>query len=289
MIGIKGLFVTLFSIDSPLFVHWRVLMCFGSRSPGWERTLYPSCRDGNPFVQHQLMGPDGKGHGRNWTVAQLGSRVTLWLVVQCQRWLLNGYWTVIVCDCHPNLLSELGELGGTVATDLLSWGMIGSQLTDRHVVFLANFSKELQGLKVFDCCRKAWPTRISQHMMLNDGWRTIGRHEEDAGKAGHYDSLIVTMNCSWISWMSLICFTSWANQLDWLVGDGRIGSICWFPSILENSGGDESVTGPPGWNKPIVLCQLPEPAVVNVPGTESLQGPCWGMAGRKQMTKTYKN
>eukprot|EP00435_Cladocopium_sp_Y103_P044435 s504_g12.t1 len=37
----------------------------------WERTLYPSCRDGNPFVQHQLMGPDGKGHGRNWTGTQL--------------------------------------------------------------------------------------------------------------------------------------------------------------------------------------------------------------------------
>lgn len=54
---------------------------------GWERTLYPSCRDGSPFTQpleardqgsigsmlqfwlrrHQLMGPDAKGHGRNWT------------------------------------------------------------------------------------------------------------------------------------------------------------------------------------------------------------------------------
>ena len=77
----------------------------------------------------------------------------------------DGYWTVIERLLYvivtPILLSELGELGGTVATDLLSWGMIGSQLADRHVVFLADFSKELQGLKVFDCCWKAWPTRIS--------------------------------------------------------------------------------------------------------------------------------
>ena len=95
--------------------HMQLKIKFSLEPRGWERTLYPSCRDGSPFekpraewavqpkqffacgekschpwlyygqgtkctrqacskpscssekLRHQLMGPDGKGHGRNWT------------------------------------------------------------------------------------------------------------------------------------------------------------------------------------------------------------------------------
>lgn len=34
----------------------------------WARTLYPSVADANPHEPHVVMGPDDKGHGRNWTI-----------------------------------------------------------------------------------------------------------------------------------------------------------------------------------------------------------------------------
>jgi len=36
----------------------------------WETTLYPDTRDGSPWVKHKLMGPDNKGHGKNWTMGR---------------------------------------------------------------------------------------------------------------------------------------------------------------------------------------------------------------------------
>uniref|UniRef100_A0A7S4R7G4 LamG-like jellyroll fold domain-containing protein n=1 Tax=Alexandrium monilatum TaxID=311494 RepID=A0A7S4R7G4_9DINO len=36
----------------------------------WSRTLYPSVADGNPFERHFVLGPDDKGHGKNWTIGR---------------------------------------------------------------------------------------------------------------------------------------------------------------------------------------------------------------------------
>jgi len=36
----------------------------------WEASLYPSVRDGNPYVEYKLLGPDSKGHGRNFTIGR---------------------------------------------------------------------------------------------------------------------------------------------------------------------------------------------------------------------------
>ncbi|CAK0907839.1 unnamed protein product [Prorocentrum cordatum] len=34
----------------------------------WGATLYPSCADASPHVAHELLGPDGLGHAKNWTI-----------------------------------------------------------------------------------------------------------------------------------------------------------------------------------------------------------------------------
>merc|ERR1719414_848467 len=36
----------------------------------WESTLYPDVKDGSPWLNHKLTGPDNKGHGRNWTLGR---------------------------------------------------------------------------------------------------------------------------------------------------------------------------------------------------------------------------
>jgi len=34
----------------------------------WQKALYPNVKDANPLMKHTLIGPDGKGHGFNWTL-----------------------------------------------------------------------------------------------------------------------------------------------------------------------------------------------------------------------------
>lgn len=34
----------------------------------WDTAIYPSIVDANPWVSHKVQGPDGKGHGKNWTM-----------------------------------------------------------------------------------------------------------------------------------------------------------------------------------------------------------------------------
>jgi len=34
----------------------------------WELTSYPSIPDANPYQEHEICGPDGSGHGKNWSI-----------------------------------------------------------------------------------------------------------------------------------------------------------------------------------------------------------------------------
>eukprot|EP00415_Alexandrium_ostenfeldii_P001536 UN1536 len=34
----------------------------------WSLTLYPGVKDGSPYKEHKLAGPDNRGHGKNWTM-----------------------------------------------------------------------------------------------------------------------------------------------------------------------------------------------------------------------------
>jgi len=36
----------------------------------WRHALYPSVQDANPYVEHELLGPDDGGHGVNWTIGR---------------------------------------------------------------------------------------------------------------------------------------------------------------------------------------------------------------------------
>ncbi|CAE7519507.1 unnamed protein product [Symbiodinium sp. CCMP2592] len=57
----------------------------------WEQCVYPSVADACPFVEYRLLGPDNRGHGKNWTVgrhpedsAKTGERVRLAVAVNSQ-------------------------------------------------------------------------------------------------------------------------------------------------------------------------------------------------------------
>merc|ERR1711879_223896 len=39
-------------------------------SMSWEKRLYPSRRDANPFDKHYVLGPSNGGHGVNWTMGR---------------------------------------------------------------------------------------------------------------------------------------------------------------------------------------------------------------------------
>jgi len=36
----------------------------------WDNRIYPTKADANPHTQHEIKGPDGGGHGLNWTIGQ---------------------------------------------------------------------------------------------------------------------------------------------------------------------------------------------------------------------------
>jgi len=54
----------------------------------WEASFYPSVKDGCPYIEYKLMGPDAKGHGRNFSMGRhpkdamrTGDRVSV--IVEC--------------------------------------------------------------------------------------------------------------------------------------------------------------------------------------------------------------
>lgn len=54
-------------------------------STSWERRIYPSIDGANPLVQHWTLGPDGKGHGFNWTIRDAAPGARYEVVLSCPR------------------------------------------------------------------------------------------------------------------------------------------------------------------------------------------------------------
>jgi len=69
---------------NPVEMHWQQGLFVGPVTLGtsgiesfqllkngkWSATVYPSVPDASPLEEHAICGPDGKGHGLNWTIGR---------------------------------------------------------------------------------------------------------------------------------------------------------------------------------------------------------------------------
>jgi len=64
------------AFDGNSFVHSVMVSRRGEESfqllleGRWDAVCYPSVPDAGPAVRHIVLGPDAKGHGRNWTIGR---------------------------------------------------------------------------------------------------------------------------------------------------------------------------------------------------------------------------
>lgn len=61
----RGLFVSPVTIGSEGVESFQLL-----KNGKWNATIYPSIPDASPLEEHEVCGPDSKGHGKNWTIGR---------------------------------------------------------------------------------------------------------------------------------------------------------------------------------------------------------------------------